>query len=43
MADVISGDDYVTKNGSYLYAGEKLDWLSVKAFINHNEGRARKF
>lgn len=43
MADIISGDDYVTKNGSYLYAGEKLDWLSVKAFINHNEGRARKF
>lgn len=43
MADVISGDDYVTKNGSYLYAGKELDWPSVKAFINHNEGQARKF
>ncbi|MCH3911491.1 MAG: phage portal protein [Limosilactobacillus oris] len=43
MADVISGDDYVTKNGSYLYAGKELDWPSVKSFITHNEGRARKF
>ncbi|MCW4387079.1 phage portal protein [Limosilactobacillus oris] len=43
MADVISGDDYVTKNGSYLYAGKELDWPSVKSFINHNEGRTRKF
>ena len=37
MADVISGDDYVTKNGSYLYAGKELDWPSVKSFITHNE------
>lgn len=43
MADVISGDDYVTKNGSYIYAGDELDWSSIKGFIDHNQGRTRKF